>query len=238
MGHKWILLFILLSWHLWPNEAVCTSRALAKRELLTINMNKMFNFLAPKSTVKFLAVTGSIQFIVGVGWFLSGILWYALSVSLGEDSSLRGMLDMTSDILSPTSAAINVLRCLTAFIFLALGFLTKTILTIGLVDTMGLFKEDPITEMVASLLSSRKFVLAAIGRALLGSVFQLIVFSALYLFVAKSPNRIKRRRKRRWVPHGENDIQLKYIKVLEGLQGAQLYPRWNDKTIHFYAEKL
>ncbi|XP_040569034.1 uncharacterized protein [Lepeophtheirus salmonis] len=179
MNFKWVLLFVLIESSLQSKdedglEKALVGRSIRKRQISsTIDLDEVMGFLRTRSTVKFIANVGVNQFIVGIGWFLSGIIWSVLITMTEEGSTLNNMLGMTSDILSATPASVNVLRCLTAFILLSLGILVKTLLTIGLGETIGLFKKEPLMDMVTSLLKDREFVIGSIKGAVFSSIFQI-----------------------------------------------------------------
>ncbi|CAB4065575.1 unnamed protein product [Lepeophtheirus salmonis] len=149
MNFKWVLLFVLIESSLQSKdedglEKALVGRSIRKRQISsTIDLDEVMGFLRTRSTVKFIANVGVNQFIVGIG-----IIWSVLITMTEEGSTLNNMLGMTR-------------------------ILVKTLLTIGLGETIGLFKKEPLMDMVTSLLKDREFVIGSIKGAVFSSIFQI-----------------------------------------------------------------
>ena len=94
----------------------------------------------------------------------AGLLYSALTKSSGSFSSL-------SFLLGPQSVATNVFRCAVAFAFVFAGLFVKTLLTVGMGDTMPALADASVKD-VMGFLGSEGVVRDLIGRGVLSAVFQ------------------------------------------------------------------
>lgn len=103
-----------------------------------------------------------------------------------------------------------IFRCAAVFSFLALAMVFKTVLTIGLTETMHKFEETDRTK-AQSIVTGEKFIQGTLIRTFINGLFLLVGWGIVAIYFKKKlvflgqVGKKKRRRRR------SSDIQLQYL---------------------------
>lgn len=151
-----------------------------ENELEILNIDALMAFVGPNNVVEMTITTMASNIIVSLGWIILGTLYLGAKLMAGADSQIS----LFADILGPQAIGGNVMRCVVGFLFTLVGILGKTMLTIGMHDTMHQFIDSDMDEMW-NMVSNDKFLKDSLIRGILSTMFLVLGWSMIGL-VAKS----------------------------------------------------
>lgn len=151
-----------------------------ENELEILNIDALMAFVGPNNVVEMTITTMASNIIVSLGWIILGTFYLGAKLMAGADSQIS----LFADILGPQAIGGNVMRCVVGFLFTLVGIVGKTMLTVGMHDTMHQFLDKDMDEMW-NMVSNDKFLKDSLIRGILSTMFLVLGWSIIGL-VAKS----------------------------------------------------
>jgi hypothetical protein len=107
-----------------------------------------------------------------------------MAVTTSEKSDIHRNVMLFEFMLEPQFVIGNVFRCMAIFAFLFFAIVFKTVLTIGLTDTMHYFSTTTRTE-ATGMVTSEKFIRQTLVRTFANGFFLLIGWTMVAIVVKK-----------------------------------------------------